>query len=165
MFRMPSCHICFNDYTVASLAGHLQKMHYYKNIQERKIFLNLCNKRTNIRRSPCPFPGCGKVGRLLVRHIQRIHNVSDDELESLKEQARHQEAERLLRALRDTDPEVPLMTTWDDVCTIYLVICWASLSLFISSSSSTSFSLRFPSLSSAPIVCADHVSSLLHSEW
>ena len=117
---MPVCNICHNDYTVASLSGHLKTIHMVFNVTERKLMLNLANKRTNKRHCPCPVQGCGVQGKFLERHLSMVHKgLKADEMEVLKQMVRRQETNRLLTELRDTNPEVPLVTTWDnDVCII-----------------------------------------------
>ena len=55
--------------------------------------------------------------------MEKMHpDLSNSDIETYIQNARVREAEKRLRALRDSNPAVQLRVTWDDVCTIIISI-------------------------------------------
>ncbi|KAK2808702.1 hypothetical protein Q5P01_000621, partial [Channa striata] len=105
------CPICQKCYV--AMSKHLSRSHGVVNEEERKILLNLATKRVNIRKEPCPVPGCVYVSSRLDRHIMSHTECTEHQREVYLDDVRRKKSIALLAALRSTAPTPPVASTLD----------------------------------------------------
>ncbi|XP_029282686.1 uncharacterized protein LOC115005040 [Cottoperca gobio] len=110
--KMSGCPVCGKQ--VRALSQHLSSRHRVRNVQERRILLNMSSARVNIRSSPCPATGCGYALSRLQRHIRHTHTeLTLEERASLLLRAKWIKSTQLLSSLRATSPTTPMATSID----------------------------------------------------
>ncbi|KAL0153859.1 hypothetical protein M9458_050841 [Cirrhinus mrigala] len=108
---MVKCPICHSNY--ANLRQHLRTIHLVFNLEERAILLKMARSRLPLKNEVCPV--CAKKCIHTDRHVCKVHK---DLTEAKRMDALHtltwRVAVRELKALRQTNPEVPLATCLDE---------------------------------------------------
>ncbi|XP_007562280.2 uncharacterized protein LOC103145005 [Poecilia formosa] len=110
---MAECPLYF--YKFRYLGKHLIARHSIRNLEERKILINLGSRRVNIRGLTCPIPGCGYARSRLDTHLSQTGHPEMEvgELVKVVEQVKRDLTVKLLRELRATNPVPPLLSSLD----------------------------------------------------
>ncbi|KAF7225468.1 actin cytoskeleton-regulatory complex protein PAN1-like, partial [Nothobranchius furzeri] len=106
-----TCPICQKELLLVS--KHLKEFHKVENIHERNILNKLAMGRTVIPPGPCPIVNC-------IPHLLHVEKHVDNHLEltarrkrEVKMDLKRKVALQLLRDLRATDPQPPMVSTLD----------------------------------------------------
>lgn len=107
-----TCPICSKTYY--AMSNHMQRSHSVKNLEERRLLLNLASRRVNIRNHKCPVEGCSYHFTRLDNHLLQGHPELSIEIKEIMLQCvRRAKTIVLLRALRDTEPTPPMTSSLD----------------------------------------------------
>jgi len=106
------CPICMN--ANKALAQHLRRAHVIKNVEERKLLLNMTCGRVNIRFAPCPVLGCKYRSSRLDKHLQEGHpELTRARMSMEVDTARRAVTVELLGCLRATNPQIAMSSDFD----------------------------------------------------
>lgn len=73
----------------------------------------IANKRVDVRREPCPIPGCGSTARRLDRHIQSHSEVPLPVRQRALVGLKRKLMIMRLRELRTSNPPIPMVSSLD----------------------------------------------------
>lgn len=105
-----TCPICYKTYY--ALSNHFQRAHSVKNVQERKLLLQLARGRVNVRDCKCPLDTCTYSSGRLDKHLFSGHpELSTDAKNKMFEFVKRAKTVELLQAVRDTEPSPPLTSS------------------------------------------------------
>lgn len=106
------CPICSVGF--ASLSRHLRRIHACQNDVERHTLVSLSSGRVNIRLAACPVHGCGYQSTRLDRHLADGHpELGSADVSVHVRSLRWATTLNILRDLRASDPEVPMVSKLD----------------------------------------------------
>lgn len=109
---VPFCPVCGRLY--AALSNHLKRNHNVTNAEERGILLKLGTGCIQIRRNPCPVPGCTYHSSRLDKHLECGHaELSATAIKRYTHATKRKKAVSLLAELRATQPTIPMATSLD----------------------------------------------------
>ncbi|KAJ8398754.1 hypothetical protein AAFF_G00419510 [Aldrovandia affinis] len=97
-----------------TVAKHLRVVHQVANAKERDILTKQATGRIDVRKCPCPVPGCHFRGQKLDRHLVGIHiELSQKRRQAYSDRAKKEEAIDQLGKLRASDPAIPMVSQLD----------------------------------------------------
>lgn len=107
-----TCPMCGKMYY--AMSNHMQRTHGVKNLEERRLLLNLASRRVNVRTHRCPVADCSYHFTRLDNHLLQGHQELRTEVkEHMLQCVRRARTIELLQALRNTEPSPPMTDSLD----------------------------------------------------